>query len=112
MLDGYPVIGLVPKSGSISPVYSHSGQSTIFKTPVSAVTLPPSSTAGAAFVLEYNEIQQNGQPSCATVSRIKITLPGLGGTFHFNKQFFPCGAPNISVSAIVSNSRYKAAFGG
>ena len=112
MLDGYPVIGLVPKSGSISPVYSHSGQSAIFKTPVSAVTLPPSSTAGAAFVLEYSDVQQNGQTSCPQISQIKVTLPGLGGTSRISKKFFPCGAPNISVSAIVSNSRYKAAFGG
>jgi hypothetical protein len=110
ILDGYPTIGLVPNSGTVAPVVSHSGQGSIFSIPQAAINLAVSSTPTAGFALEYSDVQTNGETSCPQINDIDVTLPGLGGSFTFAKRFFPCGAPNVSVSAIVTGAQYKAAF--
>ncbi len=102
ILDGYPTVGLVGASGPVTPVVTHTGQAPAFRVAQTVVNLPPTRKASAGFVLEYSDVQIDGQQSCPSISTIKITLPGLGGTFQFARQFSPCGAPNISISAVVT----------
>jgi hypothetical protein len=109
-LDGYPSITLVPASGKVTAVISHSGQGSVFSLLPQNVSLTVSSLAAAGFVLQYNDEQSDGQTSCPQIKQIRVTMPGLGGTFSFNKSFYPCGAPNISVSAFVTESQYQTAF--
>ncbi|MGO9558082.1 MAG: DUF4232 domain-containing protein [Acidimicrobiales bacterium] len=109
-LDGYPTVTLVPVSGKVTPVISHAGQGSVFSLLPQNVSLAASSAPTAGFVLQYNDEQSDGQTSCPQIKQIRVTMPGLGGTFTVNKSFYPCGAPNISVSAFVTESQYRAAF--
>jgi hypothetical protein len=111
-LNGYPTIGLGGPGGPVVPQVSHEGQGAIFGDHPSTVALPPGGAAGAGFVLSYSDIQQNGQTSCPQVTAISVTLPGQSTAFHMHeRRFYPCGAPNLSVSAIVSETVYHAQYG-
>ena len=112
IVEGYPVIGLLAGSRTVTAQVSHQGQGQIFSNTPSPVTLDPGVASGAAFVLAYTDIQQNGQTSCPAITTVEVTVPGSGTGFPVQKSFYPCGAPNISVSPIVSDARYKAEFGG
>lgn len=111
VIDGYPTVVLVPKSGTVSPQVSHSGQGAVFSIAPTAITLPAGST-GAAFVIAYNDVQSDGQTSCPQIVEIDVTLPGSAGAFQFPRSFSPCGAPNIDVSAVITDSQYKSQFDG
>lgn len=112
IVEGYPAIGLLAGSHTVTAQVSHQGQGQIFSNTPSPVTLAPGVASGAAFVLAYTDIQQNGQTSCPAITTVEVTVPGSGTGFPVQKSFYPCGAPNISVSPIVSDVRYKAEFGG
>ena len=109
-VNGYPSLTLVPQSGSVSPVVSHSGQAQVFSVAPSTVTLPPTGSASAGFVIAYSDVQVNGQTSCPQIDAIQVTLPGAAGPYQIAQRFFPCGAPNLSVSAVVTHSTYQAQF--
>lgn len=110
-IDGYPAIGLAGPSGAVVPVVSHQGQGTIFGDSPTTVTMTPGGAAGAGFVLSYSDVQQNGQTSCPEVTTIDITMPGQTSPFTVHEQrFYPCGAPNVSVSAIVGVTEYHAQY--
>jgi cytoskeletal protein RodZ len=111
VLDGYPTITLVPKSGTVNPQVSHSGQGQVFQASPRAITLPANGSDSAAFVMSYTDVQVNGQTSCPEMVAIKAALPGPAGTFQFAERLYPCGAPNIAVSAIVDYATYKSQFG-
>lgn len=86
---------------------SHSGQAEIFSKAPSSVTLQPGTAAAAGFVVAYSDVQSNGQTSCPQVDGLELTMPGGGESFRVTRRFYPCGAPNISVSPIVSSGTYK-----
>lgn len=109
-VNGYPSLTLVPQSGSVSPVVSHGGQAQVFSVAPSTVTLPPTGSVSAGFVIEYSDVQTNGQTSCPQINVIEVTLPGSAGPYQFSRRFYPCGAPNLSVSAVVTHSTYQAKF--
>lgn len=112
VLDGYPGITLVPKTGKVTPTITHSGQGQVFQGGPSAITLPAGGSPAAAFVISYSDVQTNGEASCPEITDIKAALPGPAGTFQFAQTFYPCGGPTIGVSPLVSYSTYKAQFSG
>ncbi|MGH9296452.1 MAG: DUF4232 domain-containing protein [Acidimicrobiales bacterium] len=103
-LDGYPAVSLVPHSGTLHPTFSHSG----FKPPSSIVVGPGG--AGAAFVLRYSDVQENGQTSCPQIDAIKARMPGTAPAQLVPFRIYPCGAPSIGISAVVSAASYRAEF--
>jgi hypothetical protein len=111
-LSGYPTIGLVGTSGPLTTEISHSGQGTIFSVAPTTVVLPAGTSPGAGFVVAYGDVPQGGQSTCPTVTKVEVTLPGVTGSFRVAKRFVPCGAPNLSVSAVVPEATYQAQFAG
>jgi hypothetical protein len=111
-LDGYPTIGLLGTSGPLAPEVSHSGQGTIFSVAPATVVLPAGTSPAAGFVVAYGDVPQGGQTTCPTVTKLEVNLPGVAGTFRIAKRFVPCGAPNLSVSAVVPEATYQAQFAG
>ncbi len=111
VLDGYPMLTLVPAKGTVTPKFSHSGQGGVFQASPHAITLPGDGDDSAAFVMAYTDVQENGQKTCPEIVNLKAALPGPAGTFEFRQRFYPCGAPDISVSAVVSYATYRSQFG-
>jgi hypothetical protein len=100
-LEGYPTLALVPASGTVTPVFSKTGPAPV------AVGLVAKGQAG--FAVEYSDEQVNGQTSCPQIAGIGIKLPNVVGVAaHVPARFFPCGAPNIAVTAVLSLSQYEA----
>jgi hypothetical protein len=100
-LEGYPTLALVPASGTVTPVFSMTGPAPL------AVGLAAKGEAG--FAVEYSDEQVNGQTSCPQIADIDIKLPNVvGAAAHVPARFFPCGAPNIAVTAVLSLSQYEA----
>lgn len=111
-LAGYPTIGLVGTSGPLAAEVSHSGQETIFSVAPATVVLAAGTSPGAGFLVAYGDVPQGGQSTCPTVTKLEVNLPGVAGTFRIAKRFVPCGAPNLSVSAVVPEATYQAQFAG
>ncbi len=103
-LDGYPTLTLTPASGSVSPVFSVTGPSP------SVVEIAGKGEAG--FVVEYSDVQVNGETSCPEIVSMRVALPGsAGGPISMARRFFPCGSPNIEVSAVLPYSQYQSLVG-
>jgi hypothetical protein len=103
VLDGYPTIGLVPVSGTVHPVVTHTG---------SAGVVAVAGEGSAGFVLEYGDEPVNGQGKCLTMTAVKVTLPYPDAApMTVPAGFSPCGAPDVSVSAVLSQSQYKTYVG-
>ncbi|MGH9291746.1 MAG: DUF4232 domain-containing protein [Acidimicrobiales bacterium] len=108
-LTGYPALTLVPAQGSVSPIFSHNGQGSAFRKAPGTVLLPTGGSAG--FVMEYSDVQANGQSSCPEIVAVEVRLPGSGSTSRtVPGRFLPCGAPNISVSPVITASAESAQF--
>ncbi len=102
-LLGYPVITLVPKSGTLHADFAHSG-------PAPLVTVGPSGEAG--FVIQYSDVPVNGETTCAVVVGVEVALPKVSGSpIDVAAQFRPCGQPQVSVSGVLSLQQYKALIG-
>lgn len=103
VLDGFPTIRLVPASGIVHPVVTHTGAA-------AAVTIVGEAMAG--FVLEYGDEPVQGQTTCPAILAVKVTLPNPGAApMKVPVGFSPCGAPDISVSAVLSQAQYKSLVG-
>lgn len=106
-IDGYPTVVLIGPSGDVDAQVSHSAPGEIFSNSPASVTLEPGVTGSAGFVVAYTDVQSNGQTSCPEVDVIELTMPDENGQFHAARRFYPCGAPSISVSPVVSGATYK-----
>jgi hypothetical protein len=103
ILDGYPTIGLIPKSGSVHAVVTHTGSAR-------AVTIVGGGSAG--FVLEYGDVPVDGQTTCLEMMGVDVTLPHSGGPpVTVLAGFSPCGAPDVRVSAVLSTTQYERLVG-
>lgn len=111
-LDGYPTLTLVGPSGDLSAQVSHEGQGEVFQVAPATVTLPANSSEAAAFVLAYSDVPSGGQTSCPKVDEIEAALPGETSAVGFSQTFYPCGAPNIDVSAVITYAQYQEQFSG
>lgn len=109
-LDGYPAISVLSGTTVLKASISHEGQGEIFTTKASSVTLPANGQASAGFVVDYSDVPVDGQSSCTKISDLDFTLPGVSSSSQVAESFSPCGAPNLSVSAVVSYARYDAEF--
>ncbi len=107
VLDGYPAISLVPRSGSSTSVSGHNGQASVFGIGPAPITLSPGGLASAAFVLQYGDQQTDGD-SCAETSSIDATLPDVAGAFPV--PYDNCLYPPLAVSALITSSQYQAAL--
>lgn len=67
---------------------------------------------GAGFVIEYGDEAADGQTSCPIISAVRVALPKVSGApLTVATHFCPYGSPDVSISAVLSPSQYRALVG-
>lgn len=101
-MDGYPTIVLVPASGTVHPVITETGTA-------APVSLPGGAKGG--FVLEYSDLPVDGETTCPAIASVNVTLPHPGGTVKVVVRFSPCGAPDVRLTPVLTETQYRALIG-
>jgi len=112
-LDGRPSVSLIgalqgAQSGPLSSTVQTAGSEAVFSIAPSTLTLPPSGSVSAGFLVQSSDVPTDGEQTCPVVSSMSVRLPGIASKFSVAEQFTACGGPTISVAAIVKAAALEA----
>jgi hypothetical protein len=87
----------------VHPEISHTGSAQL-------VSLAGGGVAG--IVIKYGDEPIDGQATCPMMSAVTVVLPEVvGSPLTVPAHFAACGAPDVSVSAVLSLAKYQSLVG-